>query len=66
MHTLARICLTPPPSAEGLPSGSKPNKGRQPEEGVGARPGRVTAPPFPPGMERSREGKWWGWGHKAA
>lgn len=41
------VSLPLPPSAEGLPSGSKPNKGRQPEEGAGARPGRVTAPPFP-------------------
>jgi len=37
----------PPPSAEGLPSGSKPDKGRQPEDGAGARPGRVTALPLP-------------------
>ena len=47
VDTLARICLAPLPSAEGLPLGSKPDKGRQPEDGAGARPGRVTALPLP-------------------
>ena len=47
VHTLARICLAPLPSAEGLPSGSKPDKGRQPKNRAGARPGRVTTLPLP-------------------